>query len=125
MAYRTVTIFSKRYHFTPPKKFSESDFKYFKQLLESNPKAKLNEGLKENPIIKGLKTTGSATLGIISFMFNPYQGVEDIKTELSHKKFKKEEGEFYEIIKEITLKSSSYVEFENLLTRVFSHYNNS
>jgi len=51
-----IKTYVKNYTFNPPKQITESEYNYYKQLIKSNPNAKLNAKPDENnPVKKGFK----------------------------------------------------------------------
>ncbi|HOZ83449.1 MAG TPA: hypothetical protein PKU82_11050 [Bacteroidia bacterium] len=115
----TVTV--RNYHFNPPSQITKTEYDYYKQLVESNPKAKLNVKLQENPIKKGLKFAVLAPFKAISFL-KPGVAEGEIKSAINKSKAAKAENEFYESLKECVIESESFIEFCELVKRKFPYY---
>jgi hypothetical protein len=63
----TVTV--RNYYFNPPSQITKTEYDYYKQLIESNPSAKLNVKLEENPIKKGLNFAALELFKDFCFLF--------------------------------------------------------
>ena len=115
----TVTV--RNYQFNPPSQITESEFNYYKQLIKSDPKAKLNADLKENPIKKGFRI--AAMVALSPFMLlSPGAAEGEIKSAINKAKATKEENEFYEALKQMVINSNSFSEFCVMVKQKFKYY---
>ena len=115
----TVTVH--HYHFNPPSQITETEYKYYKELIRSDPKAKLNDKLPENPIKKGLGIAlkvGLFPLAAISPGF--LEG--EIKSAINKARAKKDENEFYSELKRMVIESDSFYDFSNKVKARFTYY---
>ena len=122
MARRIVKIQIRQYQFTPPESFSESEFKYFKQLLKSDPNANLNEKVSPGFLKKSLRLTGKAIAGAF-LLLNPPLLEQEVKSEINRLKAKKDEDEFYKILRDIVNASENYKEFHSILNQIMQNVN--
>jgi hypothetical protein len=114
------TVYVRNYQFNPPSQITESEYNYYKQLIKSDPKAKLNGDLK-SPLKKGLKIAGKIAMAPL-FMFAPYAIEGEVKSAINRARAKKEEDEFYEELKKFVTQSTSFQEFCSLVKNRFKYY---
>lgn len=115
----TVTV--RNYQFNPPSQITESEFKYYKELIKSDPNAKLNAELKENPIKKGFRIAAMVALSPL-LLLSPGAAEGEIKSAINKSRATKEENEFYETLKQLVIKSNSFAEFASMVKQTFKYY---
>jgi len=115
----TVTV--RNYQFNPPRQITESEYKYYKELIKSDPNAKLNADLKENPIKKGFRIAAMVALSPL-LLLSPGAAEGEIKSAINKSRATKEENEFYETLKQIVIKSNSFSEFASEVKQTFKYY---
>jgi hypothetical protein len=115
----TVTV--RNYQFNPPSQITESEYKYYKELIKSDPNAKLNAELKENPIKKGFRIAAMVALSPL-LLLSPGAAEGEIKSAINKSRATKEENEFYETLKQIVIKSNSFSEFASMVKQTFKYY---
>ena len=116
-----ITVTTYHYTFNPPSQITKTEYEYYKELIRSDPRAKLNDKLRENPIKKGLRI--ALQVGLTPFyLFNPYQAEADIKSAFSKARAKKAEDRFYEELKRMVIESTSFNEFCVKVKRKFPFY---
>lgn len=115
----TVTV--RNYQFNPPSQLTETEYNYYKQLIKADPKAKLNAGLKENPIKKGFRIAAQIALSPL-LLLSPGAAEGEIKSAINKARATKEENEFYEALKEMVIKSNSFAEFASMVKQKFKYY---
>jgi hypothetical protein len=115
----TVTV--RNYQFNPPSQITESEYNYYKQLIKSEPNAKLNTKLQENPLKKGLRIAAMVGLSPLA-LFSPGFIEGEVKSAINKSKATKEENEFYETLKQIVIKSNSFYEFCCLVKDRYKFY---
>lgn len=114
-------VYVKYYDFNPPSQITESEYNYYKQLIKSDPNAKLNANLAESPIKKGLRIAAMIGLAPLAFLA-PAAAEGKIRSEINKSKAKKEENLFYEELKSLVIQSSSFHEFCILVKNRFHYY---
>jgi hypothetical protein len=118
----TVTV--RNYQFSPPEKITETEYNYYKELIKSNPKVDLNEGLSINPFVRALLLIGLiliAPLLLLTFLI-PGEGEGFIKSTINKYHADKEKKYFWKEIKSIVIKSNSYYEFVSMVRQKFKYY---
>lgn len=115
----TVTV--RNYQFNPPSQITESEYKYYKELIKSDPNAKLNAELKENPIKKGFRIAAMVALSPL-LLLSPGAAEGEIKSAINKSRATKEENEFYESLKQLVIKSNSFSEFASMVKQTFKYY---
>jgi hypothetical protein len=115
------TVYVRNYQFNPPNQITESEYNYYKQLIKSDPKAKLNATLPENPLKKGLRIAAKIGLAPL-YMFAPGAAEGDIKSAINKSRAKREEDEFYQELKKMVIESNSFGEFCRLVKNRFKYY---
>jgi len=115
----TVTV--RHYHFNPPRQITESEYNYYKQLINSDRNAKLNAKLPEITLKKGLILAAKIGLAPL-LMFAPGVAEGEIKSAINKSRAKREEDEFYQELKNIVIQSNSFSEFCSLVKRRFTYY---
>jgi len=115
----TVTTY--RYSFNPPSQITKTEYDYYKELIKSDPQAKLNDKLRENPIKKGLRIALKVGLSPL-YILNPYQAEADIKSAISKARANKDEDRFYEELKRMVIETNSFSEFCSKVKSRFPEY---
>lgn len=115
------TIYIEHYEFNPPAQITKKEYEYYKQVIKSNPNAKLNATISK-PILKKVKKissiVGYAALGFL----DPPSAYEGISNRINKSKAEKEEDRFWETIKLYVEITDSFEEFADKVRDRFSYY---
>jgi len=121
MARYKYTVYVHNYQFNPPAQITETEYKYFKELIRANPNAKLNAKLQENPLKKGLKILSKVAIAPL-YLFAPGQIEGDIKSAMNKARAQSEEDDFYLKLKNLVIKTNNFAEFAALVKQQFPNY---
>jgi hypothetical protein len=118
----TVTV--RNYQFNPPSQITESEYNYYKDLIKSNPKVKLDDGFSLNPLVKILIVIGLILISPLFLLsiFIPGEAEGFMKSTINKYQANKKKNEFWNEIKSMVIKSNSYAEFSSMVRNKFNYY---